>query len=167
VLLHTNNIVENVKFFSTLISDDTYVIIEEPPIIRVNLGSSHAMSKIFGAIYATCLLSKAKHVVCVAPRSWQLYLLKAENLSRKKDGLGKVHGDEKEIILSAIANAIVTKREAITNPHILDSINITIYYCKKINGSNLQPLKFGDENGTERQGKTRSRAVEPPANKTD
>jgi len=156
VLLHNYSIEDNIALLKEKITTDTYVIIEEPPIIRVNLGSSHAMAQIFGAIYASAILNNPKSVVKVLPRSWQSYILKEHNAKRKTKGRKRLVGDEKELVLSAIANDIITKKDTITNPHVLDCINLTVYYCKKINGSHLHTLKFGESNGTKRKGTKRT-----------
>lgn len=143
VLKHNREIPANVELILDKASDDTYIIIEEPPIIRVNLRDSHQMAQLYGAILAAALTSKARNVYSVLPKVWQGALLKEYNSFRNVNGFKKLVGDEKELVLSAIANSTITKREVVTCPHQLDCYNLSIYFCQKYAKTDLNTLKLG------------------------
>lgn len=132
----------NARFFKSVISSNYIVLIEDPPVIRVNASTSHILGKIFGAILGVVAISDIISYETIPPKSWQHSLLRNEYKIAKEGG-SKISTKEKDEFLKNLVNANITRRKPIVSPHVIDTIGMVLYYCKR-NGTNIEDIKMKD-----------------------
>jgi len=134
VLKHDYDLEINAKFILGLIQGNYIVLIEDPPIVRVNASTSHALAKIFGALMGAIVNSGCRGYLTIAPRSWQYYILR-DHYKKAKANKTKINDAQKELLIKKLVNTNITRKEEVVNPHVLDTIGMVIYFCEKYNGT--------------------------------
>ena len=132
---------ENAKFLDSMIKSHHVVLVENPPIIRVNAATSHSLAKIYGAMLGVIAISTSKHFEPIAPRVWQRSILK-DHYNKAKQNKKKIDSKEKEMLIEGLVNKNITRRKLILNPHVIDTIAMVIYFCEKYNGTVFEEITY-------------------------
>lgn len=138
VFEHDYNPEENAQFIKSILATNMVVLIEDPPIIRVNASTSHVLAKIFGAILGVVATSDVISYERIPPKSWQHSVLR-EHYQKAKDSGEKITAREKDALLKALVNKNITRKREISNPHVIDTLGMIIFYCKR-NGREFLPV---------------------------
>ena len=142
VFEHNYSPEENATFFKSILASNFVVLIEDPPIIRTNASTSHVLGKIFGCILGVISTSNVMACVKIAPRVWQHSLLHDQYALAKKDGF-PLTAKQKDLLIKAVVNKNITRKKDILNVHVLDTIGMVLYYCKR-NGHTIESVNLID-----------------------
>jgi len=142
VLEHEYDPEANAVFFQSLLRSNMIVLIEDPPIIRVNASTSHMLAKIYGAILGVIIVSDVTCYERIPPKSWQHSILRDHYQKAKEDGK-KIVAREKDQLLKALINKNITRKKEITSPHVIDTVGMTMFYLKR-NGKEFETVVLKD-----------------------